>query len=610
MTTNQRSLPLEQLLFLFAFLLAAAVRFTHLGLAPLNDNEASQALQALQLVRGEHPSLAGQPLYILSTSALFFLFGSANFVARFLPALAGSLLIPLFYLSRRQLGVAPALVLSFALALDPGFVSQSRLAGSPMPALTALAFAVYFWSNRRLSLNGLCLGFALLSAPAVIHGILGVFLAFIAARALERRLNAEHLPYPLSIFTLPAEKHTWQKGLLATSLTLLLAGTLFLLVPQGLSALAGALPDYLLGWGKPAGVPAGWLILTLSVYHPIAILFAVSAVFRSFFWRNSASQPDGLQRFLVLWFLISFLLCLIYPGRQMGDLLWPLLPLWLLAAQEIARIAVPMEKPRWILLLQASLTFIFLTLFWLQVAAYSQVLYTLGFNLLRLATIFSTLVLVALLVWLVDLAQSRRAAWQGLSVGLLAALSLYTLSCTFGSAFNYPWSQVFRQEFWKPYPQIGDADLLQKTIQDLSSWSTGRPDRLSITLAVNSPALHWLLRHQTNLTLLPEDAVLHGFRLGQDSPIPDILITRANSPGPSLTTAFRGQDFNWWFLPIWQYSPPADPLAWALFRRAQWQAEPVILWARSDLFPGGTASPAPAQQPIPEEQFEDSPPAQ
>lgn len=619
MTMNQRSLRIEKLLFLAIFLLALAVRLVDLGAMPLNDREASLALQALQISRGEKPPLTGQPLYILSTGGLFFLFGNSNFIGRLLPALAGTVLILAVYLLRRQIGSNTALIFALAVALDPGFVTQSRLAGGLMLAMASLALCYYFWLNQQPVLCGVMLAFSLLGGTSFLHGAIALALAVFISRKLEQTLTplpsgrahpdtfnsasreAEQTPAPL-----PSGRA--QRNIFVSALiTLLLGGTLFFIVPQGLSAVAAIFTEYLSAWFKPSGTPLSWMLLALPVYHPLAVTFAAVALFRNFALKNSSAMSNGRQRFLSLWFIIAFLMSLLYPSRQMGDLLWALLPLWLLAAREMENSFFPLDQPRWIPILQACAVFILLVMFWLQVAAYSQILSTIGFNLLRLATILSTLVLIGLVVWLVSLGKSPRAAWQGLSLGLLLSLGLYSFAGTWGSAVNYPWSQVFRQEFWKSYPQIADADLLQKTIHDLSSWKVGRSDRLSITLAVDSPALRWLLRHQQNLSLIPEEAALAGFASGGNTPLPDIIITRAVAQPPSLAASYRGQDFNWQVAPIWQSGIPADPLGWLLFRRASWQPETIILWVRSDVFPSGMELPASQSAPLPDDQLEENP---
>ena len=111
-----RPLKHESILYVIAFLLAAGLRFVQLGTLPLSDAEAKWALQALNVAQGARPLLGPQPIYILLTSALFYLFGASNFLARFVPALIGSTLISVPYLFRRRFQPIPGLLLAFFLA--------------------------------------------------------------------------------------------------------------------------------------------------------------------------------------------------------------------------------------------------------------------------------------------------------------------------------------------------------------------------------------------------------------------------------------------------------------------------------------------------------------
>jgi predicted membrane-bound mannosyltransferase len=125
---THRHFKLEGFLYALAFLLALGLRLTQLGAMPLTDVEAAPALQALHIAQGLKPALSPHPLYILSTSVLFFLFGGGtNFLARLVPALAGSALVfaPLL-LGRITLRARPSLILAFFIALDPGLTAISR----------------------------------------------------------------------------------------------------------------------------------------------------------------------------------------------------------------------------------------------------------------------------------------------------------------------------------------------------------------------------------------------------------------------------------------------------------------------------------------------------
>ena len=95
-------LNFEILIYIFALALAFGIRFFNLGNSPLSDAEAVWALQARELSQvaeyGKNIQIGPYPGYVLLTGLLFSVFENTNFLARFWPALAGSLLVMLPYL--------------------------------------------------------------------------------------------------------------------------------------------------------------------------------------------------------------------------------------------------------------------------------------------------------------------------------------------------------------------------------------------------------------------------------------------------------------------------------------------------------------------------------
>src|SRR5690349_5445507 len=146
---NYRHFKYEGWLYGLAFLLAIALRLIGLGHMPLNDSEATLALQALQLASGLKPVLDPHPAYILFTTPLFFLYGGGmNALARLVPALVGSALVFAPLLFQDRIKPRPGLILAFFIALDPGMVAISRQAGSPILAITFLIFAFGFFNKN------------------------------------------------------------------------------------------------------------------------------------------------------------------------------------------------------------------------------------------------------------------------------------------------------------------------------------------------------------------------------------------------------------------------------------------------------------------------------
>src|SRR5690606_26763711 len=103
----------EGWLYGLAFLIALGFRLIQLVAAPLTDVEATVSLQALHIAQGKAPLLGSQPGYVLPTSLLFAVIDSTNFMARSLPALAGSVLVFLPYFFRNILQSRAALLLAF-----------------------------------------------------------------------------------------------------------------------------------------------------------------------------------------------------------------------------------------------------------------------------------------------------------------------------------------------------------------------------------------------------------------------------------------------------------------------------------------------------------------
>src|SRR4030067_702047 len=135
------------------------------------------------------------------------------------------------------------------------------------------------------------------------------------------------------------------------------------------------------------------------------------------------------------------------------------------------------------------------------------------------------------------------------------------------------------QELWSVPAATGQAEQLSLTLADLSKWNTGLKDQLEIVALVDSPALQWELRHAPNALFEPGLA---------SSASPPVVITLKGVELPNLTEKYRGQDFIWRIDPGWQGVFPPGFINWLAFRQAPLSQEQIILWARADIFPGGT----------------------
>lgn len=618
-----RSFSLETLLYLLAFGLALLVRLLNLGVAPLSEYEAAWAMQALHIARPEAiPAAYGpHPAYISLTGLAFSLFGANNFLARFWPALAGALLILAPALYRRQLGRNAAILLAFGLALDPGLVAASRLAGGPALALTFSLLAIGLWLAQQPVWAGLTGGLALLSGPAIIPGLLGFGLTALVFRLSRTPVFPNASPNVHA----PASPQEKRGFIITLVITVLLVSSLFMLYPQGLAAWVNSLTVYLSGWSRLEGIPASRLFAALAAYQPFALLVAIAGLLAWAFKSSSIGAEDRSdpepeleieipaapeQHFNplpIVWTLIALFLALLYPSRQALDLVWVLVAIWTMAASSLDSI-LPTIRPRTISLVHGSLMLLFAYLFWFtllyarwagaqtensflmpllnETLAVPWPMMQIGMFLVLFSLAALTTVLIAI-GW--DWPTSR----DGLLWGLLAISLIYTFNTMWGATQLRPNRSV---ELWNPAPTVLQADLLIQTLETISKWQSGFPNTIEIVSVVDSPSIRWALRDFTNVKYVASPP------LGQ---MPSIVITPQEQKAPVLAASYRGQDFAWWATPAWEGALPPEWINW-LTTRDQVQSPTeqitqIILWARANLVPSEGLLPAPVLEQSPQQ---------
>jgi hypothetical protein len=564
---NFNRITTEHGLYILAFALATGVRLLHLGAAPLSEFEASWALQALQISRGDIGNIGPNPGYVSLTGLAFFLFGSSNFLARFWPAIVGSLLIWLPFCFRRNIGQKVALVLAFGLCIDPGLVALSRLAGGPMLAIGFGLLTLGFYNLRKPVLAGISMGLALLSGPAILNGMVGLGLAYLCFRLFLRWRPGIFVEENES---LPQIAVMGKPFFISAILTTLLVGSLFLRYPQGWSALAGTIPYTLNIWFEPSGIPTFRVFLAPIIYQPFAIFFMVLGAMRLV--RGNSFIP----LWLYIWFITGFTVALIFPGRQVSDVGWVLIPLWSLAAIEISHLLRINDWEKVPVYGQASLLFILLGLGWFNLSALSLHVGDIQSLQLRLAVIGGTIGLAVITTLLVIMGWSSSVAKRGLAWGVGFSLGLYVIANMWGV------SQLRNngeQELWHPTPYIRQADLLTKTLSDISEWHVGHRQHLKVFVVTQGDSLRWLLRDWSEIIFLdgiPTDE------------LPYAIITSHEQPEPQLRVSYAGQDFSWFISPAWNGSLPLNWTHWLVFRNSPQTVERIILWVRTDVLPGGS----------------------
>ena len=572
----------EGWLYGLAFLIALGFRLFQLGASPLTDSEATLALQALQIAQGKAPLLGSQPAYILFTSILFAVINATNFMARLVPALAGSTLVFAPYFLREKIKPRPALILAFLIAIDPGLVALSRQASGTMLAVAFLLFAWAMWRMRRLVPAGIFAGLALLSGPSLWAGLFVLGLTWLFLQGMEAKPRpaetTDQSPVSGSLVSnLHSSTLELRPALLALLVTLLFGGTLFFLSPNGLSAWLSALPDYLSGWIAPSSMSSGRVLLTFLAYEPLGVFLAILSLIRGYRTKSRRILRLGL------WLGVALLLAIFY--RQASALVWAILPLLTLAALELSRALNIFAEERVevgvvVLALMILLVYIWFDVSKIAMDPVSNLAATaLPFfgSTIQLAgasymVLLGAFLIMILCVSFVAFGWSVRTAWLGTTWALVIYLGIYSLAAAWGaSGLRYPTGV----ELWSSDPAPAQPELLLASVDDVSEFSIGHDtSQPVIVMGIDSPALEWVLRGrpvELVSTLDPQVA-------------PPIVITPVMSD-LGLPAAYRGQDFIWRQRPRWQEMQNPEWIRWLVFRQLTREDETIVLWVRDDLFP-------------------------
>lgn len=559
--SSKRNVTIAHLVVALIFMTGVGIRLFDLGARPLADFEAQAALSALPGGTGGDAAS-----YAVLTGWIMRVIGNTNFAARLLSALAGGSLALLPFLLRKRFGTLPALFFAAGLALDPLLVNVSRQAGGPMLAAGLLAALIVLRmageGEEPVSAvwPGIFAGLALLSGSAVFFGLLSLLFTYAALKAFGA--DAESFSGDVN----QEVGFDLRRGAGAFAFTVLLVGTGFMLSPQRLGSFAASIPAFLLGWVAPSGVSAGTVIFVFLSYQLIPLILALIFAFRS--WRSGPAYG----RFLSIWFVSSFLLVLIYPGRQTTDLVWVSMPMWGLAAGEIGRSAywrtTPVYKP---LTLAAALV-VFLVSFWTNLTSLSYVVPEDKQFFLRLMIIAGTLILAGLSISLVNLGWDRKAASAGTVWGIGIILVFGMLAGIWGMAAR---NAVGLRDPLQFAPAAGEVEMFEETLLSLGDWYNGSSRELDIMYSVDSPALVWALRS------FPD--ARPGMPIPGDE-LPEVVITTKDQPELRLASAYRGQSLIWRVYPAWEEMGLLEWGRWILFREAPVFNERIIVWVRADLF--------------------------
>ncbi|MBX2999727.1 MAG: hypothetical protein KF893_14505 [Caldilineaceae bacterium] len=335
----------ESLLYGLIFMIALGTRFLGLGSAqPLSPLEASQAWPAwIDALNRQIPTLttAQSPLLYSTQRLLFWLTeGGAEFWARVLPALAGSLLVLIPWGLRRQLGRGGALILSLLFAVDPWLLVFSRLGDGAILTIAAgllVWTALLNWPLLSILQQRIAVGVAalfLISGPLawlLLPLLLGTALLY---RTRDWGLRIGHREEEREGKALPFVPSSFYLIFLGT---LLIVTTGWLAYWEGLAIISHSLTVAFSYLGGDGAYPLIWPWLRLLVDQPLLTTFGIAGII-SFWVGNKQTSDDRRWAILLTGWLIYAALLLLLPGRNPITLLLLTLPLAIAAASLIARL--------------------------------------------------------------------------------------------------------------------------------------------------------------------------------------------------------------------------------------------------------------------------------
>jgi hypothetical protein len=286
----------------------------------------------------------------------------------------------------------------------------------------------------------------------------------------------------------------------------------------------------------------------------------------------------------MIWLGVSLLIAVFY--RQTSELVWVLIPLLILAAQELSRSFDIYPDERVEISLVAGGIMILLIYIWFNVTniglnPYEQIRSTAMpiFNRMvelpvgpHYVILIGAVLILVVCINLVAFGWSPRTARLGTTWSFSVFLGVYAFAAAWGASGLRTPNGI---ELWKPDQPPLHEELLISSVDEISLFSRGHIDAQPVTImGVDSPALEWALRdHDVTIAnvLDPLNA-------------PPIVITPPMNE-LELPSAYRGQDFTWRQPPLWNNLQGPDWVKWLVYRELPRETETIILWARDDLFP-------------------------
>lgn len=553
-------ITIEAVLYTGVFGVALFLRLFRLGLAPLSENEAAQAVAAL---RGVAMPAGGSPVLYAINSFVFMLLSSGDALVRMVPALAGAGLVLTPALFRDALGRFGALGASLILALSPvALVASRSLDGETIAVvcvLIAIALARRYPATqdaRNLIGAAIVVGVGLASGSGIYTALLALGASWIVLRFALREDSSPSLSIP-----------NGPRLVLVLAAAFAVTATGALTNPAGLGAAGDLLSAWLRGFGAPGGSSAFDILQVLIVYELFAVAVGVIGLARAL------ARADRFGAWLGFAAIISLSIVVLQSARQPIDLLLPVTLLALLAAHaiqpwaEAVRSRASLAADGAILALGGVMAaFVILTLIAFvrgRMPASPLGLTTLSPYLVLLGIVIALpAVVAALLATVYDPPTFRRAS---ATLGL-ALLTLGSIAAGWGATQARVGDPL--EIILGPNVTATDVRALTEMADQLAVRTQGHSSTLPIRVEVEDPVLAWYFRDANPPPAQPAPGIVTLFGVPPKAPEVAYIGARFTTRQAWDT---RGLDPDTW-------------LEWAFFRTSRADVpltvQAVTLWQK------------------------------
>jgi hypothetical protein len=306
---------------------------------------------------------------------------------------------------------------------------------------------------------------------------------------------------------------------------------------------------------------------------------------------------ERIASYLKWWFAIALLFALILPGRETTDIVWLIIPLYVLAGLTLQRFVFrKSSSSNWVELLLMSIILIFGLFGYFNIAnvisspppvtANELIDSLMQFNfsewglydaathnyIIRWIMMPSIPVIIAMLTFIFSSIWTKNQSIKGLGLGVFVFLSAFSLSMSWRLSISS--SKVER--IWQSDHSTSERANLKEWIEWFGTINKGDKNELEIVVDEYSDQIAWQVRNFT--------AVIYGSGSAEKI-LPEIAITSDKDLGLAGLGNYSMQKIQVSKELIRNEEIYANTLSWFIWDEGQTSSEMINFWVRHDLFP-------------------------